>query len=146
MICAGPLFVERPLWEDYVKLFAIAMLSAAALEGHHSIPGNYFVDQTTRLEGQVIRFAFQSPHALIDLEVTDPQTGQTAKWRVEWGNVRRLSQRGITQDSIRPGDRVIIEGNPRRKSSEHQIFMRGIVRPLAGWKDGRISRLEYNAT
>jgi len=112
------------------------LLAAEILWGHHSIPGNYFVDQITRLEGQVTEFAYHNPHAMLQVEVTDPQSRQTAKWAVEWSPVRRLVQRGITKDSIKAGDHVIVEGNPSRKAGDHQIFMRGIVRPTDGWKDG----------
>jgi hypothetical protein len=118
-------------------LLAALVLGAAALHGHHSIPGNYFVDQTTRLDGDVIEFAYQSPHALVKLAVRDPQTGEITNWTAEWGPPRRLDQRGITKDSIKPGDHVIIEGNPSRKSGDHQIFVRGILRSSDGWKTGR---------
>jgi hypothetical protein len=113
------------------------LLGAACAFGHHSISGAYFVDQNTKLEGDVLEFSYKNPHAILQLEVRDPQTGQVEKWVAEWAPVRRLEARGVTKDSIKAGDHVIIQGNPSRKSGDHQIFMRGVIRPSDGWKSGR---------
>jgi len=118
----------------------LALLASGTMWGHHSIPGHYFVEQTTRLEGQVVEFSYQSPHSMIQLEVQDPQSGQIAKWVVEWGPPRRLATRGVSKDSIKAGDHVIIEGNPSRTSGDRQIFLRGILRPSDGWKNGKFTQ------
>jgi hypothetical protein len=116
---------------------ALVVLSATAAYGHHSISGAYFVDQTTKIEGDVVEFAYKNPHAILELNVRDEKTGQVERWVAEWAPVRRLEGRGVTKNSIRPGDHVIIQGNPSRKNGDRQIFMRGISRPSDGWKSGK---------
>ena len=95
------------------------------------------MEQSVHLEGEVVQFAYSNPHSLVQLETKDPQSGQTVKWEIEWAPVRRLQSRGVSKDSIKPGDHVIIEGYPSRDNLDHRLFLRGIVRPSDGWKSGR---------
>ena len=37
-------------------------------------------------------------------------------------------------DHVRPGDHVIISGNPGRNAADHRLRMRSISRPSDGWK------------
>jgi hypothetical protein len=120
---------------------SVALLIAGAvavpLFAHHSIASHYFMDQNIRLEGQVLEFAYISPHSFVQLQAKDPKTGQPVKWEIEWAPVRRLQQRGVKKDSIKPGDHVIVEGYPSRDNLEHRLFMRGISRPSDGWTSGK---------
>jgi hypothetical protein len=117
-------------------LFLVASTAAAPLFAHHSISAHYFMEQGVRLEGEVLEFSYMSPHSFVKLETKDPQIGQPVKWEIEWAPVRRLQQRGVTKDAIKPGDHVIIEGYPSRDNLDHRLFMRGITRPSDGWKSG----------
>jgi hypothetical protein len=115
----------------------ILLLAAAPLFAHHSIPAHYFMEQSVHLEGEVIEFAYANPHSFVHLSVQGPVTGQLVKWEVEWAPVRRLEARGVNKDSLKPGDRVIVDGYPSRDHLDHRLFLRGIVRPSDGWKSGR---------
>jgi hypothetical protein len=121
----------------FAALLLAAVTVAAPLFAHHSISRQYFMDQSTRIEGNVIAFAFENPHSMVQIESTDPQTGQPTRWVIEWGSVRRLAQRGVTKDSIKPGDHVIIDAYPSRDAGDHRLFMRHITRPSDGWESGR---------
>ena len=111
--------------------------AALPLLAHHSIPSHYFMDQGVHLEGEIKDFAYQNPHSMLRVEAKDPRTGEMVDWIVEWGPVRRLKDRGVTKDSVKPGDHVVIDGYPSRDNLDHQIFLRGISRPSDGWKSGR---------
>ncbi len=51
-------------------------------------------------------------------------------WAVEWGAGGQLSRDGVTRESLKPGDIVIIKGNPGRNPDDHRIRMQSITRPL----------------
>lgn len=123
--------------KNYPQFAALLMIAAAPLLAHHSIPGHYFMDQNVHLEGEVVEFSYASPHSIVHLQTKDPKSGLPAKWEIEWAPPRRLEQRGVKKDSIKPGDHVIIEGYPSRDNLDHRLFMRSILRPSDGWKSVR---------
>jgi hypothetical protein len=53
---------------------------------------------------------------------------------VEWGGASQLSRRGVSQGTLKPGDRVIVTGNPSRNPKETKSRMVSIVRPSDGWR------------
>ena len=116
---------------------SVLLLAATTATAHHSISGHYFMDQTVHLEGDVLEFSYTNPHSFVQLSAKDPQTGQPVKWEIEWASVRRLQQRGVSRDAVKPGDHVIIEGYPSRENLDHRLFLRGITRPADGWKSGQ---------
>ena len=118
-----------------LSLAAVSLLlwSLPAL-AHHSISGDYFLDQTASVEGTIVKFDFRNPHSWVDLSGTDPKTGVTVTWSVEWNGAARLGKDGVTAESLKPGDVVVISGQPGRKAEEHRLHMLTITRPADGWK------------
>jgi hypothetical protein len=41
-------------------------------------------------------------------------------WAVEWGGGGQLGRDGVTRDTLKPGDHVIIPGNPGRNPEDHR--------------------------
>ena len=124
-----------------VKRVASAFLGAVLLSGatahaHHSFAATYFEDQTMTIEGDVAQFLFRNPHSFVTLESKDPKTGEMLRWGVEWGGGGQLGRQGITRDSIKIGQHVIIVGNPGRTPEDHRLRMVNITRPSDGWKWG----------
>lgn len=116
-------------------LFAtVAGLTLAGASGaHHSFAATYFVDQTAKIDGTVKEFLWRNPHSFIKVEAPDDK-GDMQLWSIEWGGGAQLSQAHVTRDTLRPGDRVIILGNPGRDLAEHRIRIKSITRPSDGWK------------
>jgi hypothetical protein len=56
-----------------------------------------------------------------------------ATYGAEWAGAGRLGRQGITADTIRPGDRVRIDGSPGRVEAERRIHLKGIERAADGW-------------
>ena len=54
-------------------------------------------------------------------------------WAVEWGGGGQLSREGISRDTLKPGDHVIVTGNPGRNAEDHRVRMRSIKRPSDGF-------------
>lgn len=99
---------------------------------HHSFASTYSVETVT-IKGTVIEFLFRNPHSVVLLETPDEKR-RTITWAAEWGTAGQLSRQGIEKDTLQPGDRVIISGNPSRNSADHRLRMGEIMRPSDGWK------------
>lgn len=121
--------------------FSLILLTAAALLviaapaiAHHSISGDYFLDQTASVEGEVVKFDFRNPHSWVELSGRDPKTGEMVTWNAEWNGAARLGKDGVTAASLKVGDRVVISGQLGRKPEEHRVHVLTITRPADGWK------------
>jgi len=101
---------------------------------HHSFAATYFVDQEITVEGTLTQFMYRNPHSFVKVEVPDPKGGPVTAYSVEWGGGAQLTQEHVTRDTLKPGDHVVVSGNPGRDPSEHRIRLHKIVRPSDGWK------------
>ena len=85
---------------------------AAALVGsayaHHSFAATYFEDKTDKIQGKLVQFLYRNPHSFVHVEVKDPKTGEMTRWAVEWGAGGQLGRQGVTRDTLKPGDEVIM--------------------------------------
>lgn len=116
-------------------LAVAAIVAAADAEAHHSFAAYYHESETTSIEGQVREFQFRSPHAILLVAARTPE-GRIETYAAEWGNPRRLGNQGITKDTLKPGDIVVVTGSPGRTPSEYKIHLKGIQRPADGWSWG----------
>ena len=62
---------------------------------------------------------------------------QMQRWGVEWGGAGALAGQGVTRDSLKPGDKVVITGNPGRNAIDHRVRMRTLLRPSDGFGWGQ---------
>jgi DNA/RNA endonuclease YhcR with UshA esterase domain len=92
-----------------VMLGALLLAAAPAVQAHHSFAVFFDEDRPVRLEGTVKAFRFTNPHGTIVLDVENAN-GSTTEWRVETNAPVVLRRRGWSRSSIRPGERVTIDG------------------------------------
>ncbi len=118
-----------------VVLIVGASVSGVSAFAHHSFPATYLVDDTMTIEGDLVAFLFKNPHSFVQVTVEDAD-GQTQRWAVEWGGGTFLRQQDITRETLKPGDHVIITGNPGRNPADHRLRLRKIERPSDGWEWG----------
>ena len=114
---------------------AAAVVSGGRAYAHHSFAATYFEDKTQKVEGKLVQFLFRNPHSFVQVEAEDDK-GQVIRWAVEWGAGGQLGRQGVTRDTLKPGDHVIITGNPGRNPEDHRLRMVNITRPSDGWKWG----------
>lgn len=109
----------------------------AAVPGyaHHSFAASYHESQSISLEGTVHEFRYKSPHAILVFHVADA-AGRARQYEAEWANPSRLQRQGITTDTLRRGDVVVVTGSPGRVASENKVHLKGIRRPSDGWTWG----------
>ena len=101
--------------------FALALLAVRA-DAHHSFAATYFEDKTMQVEGKLVQFQFRNPHSFIQLEVKNTK-GEVERWSIEWGGAAQLGSQGITNETLKYGDLVVISGNPGRDPADHRIRM-----------------------
>ncbi|MGD1071895.1 MAG: DUF6152 family protein [Bryobacteraceae bacterium] len=112
----------------------VVLLGACAIPvlAHHSFAATYFEDKVITIEGDLVQFQFRNPHSFVDVAVKDSK-GEVTRWAIEWGGGGQLSREGVTRETLKPGDHVIVTGNPGRNESDHRIRMQSITRPKDGW-------------
>jgi hypothetical protein len=90
-------------------------------------------DKTDKIEGELVQFLFRNPHSFVQVMAKD-EKGEMQRWAIEWGAGGRLGNQGVTRETLKPGDHVIITGNPGRNPDDRRLRMRTIERPSDGWK------------
>ena len=116
--------------------FVFAGLMSAAtgyLYAHHSFAAAYQEDKTAQIQGKLVQFTFRNPHSFLQIDSKDGD-GKLARWTVEWSGAGQLADQGITRDSLRPGDDLIITGNPGRDAEDHRMRMKSMQRTSDGLK------------
>ncbi len=73
------------------------------ISGHHSFAAHYFEEQSVTIQGTLVEFAYEAPHAWVHLSVTD-DGGAVRRSAAEWANPNRLSRDGITKETLKAGD------------------------------------------
>ncbi len=122
----------------FVLLIAGLWVSGVAAYAHHSFTATYDEDAIVEIEGQLVQFLFRNPHSWVHVMAED-ENGEIVRYGVEWGGAGQLGGQGVTRGSLRPGDHVIISGNPGRNPADHRIRMRSLLRTSDnfGWgQDG----------
>ena len=117
-------------------VMAVAAVSGHTVYAHHSFAATYFEDRDVTIEGTLVQFMFRNPHSFVQLTavVKGDRTKAQHAYTVEWGGGSQLSRSGITRDTLKPGDVVVITGSPARNPTSYRVRMKSIVRPKDGWK------------
>ncbi len=115
-----------------VLILAAIMLSSAVAYAHHSFAATYDQSKTVTIEGKVAQFLIRSPHSFLHILAKD-ENGQMQRWAIEWQGAAQLVDAGITKDTLKAGDPVIVTGNPGRAAEDHRIRMVTIKRTTDGF-------------
>ena len=95
---------------------AIALMAEPGLT-HHSFSAEFDVGRTrSNLPEPITRVEWTNPHAWLFM-VTEDADGNLEDWAVELLGINVLMRRGLNRDSIKPGDRLSIEGFGARDGS-----------------------------
>ncbi len=114
---------------------AVALLSGLQLYAHHSFSATYFEDRQQTIEGALVQFVFRNPHSFVHLEGKN-EKGETIQYAIEWGGGGLLGEQGVTRETLKPGDHLIIVGNPGRNAEDHRLRMVRLRRVSDGWTWG----------
>ena len=119
-----------------VLFVAAATLVGARAYAHHSFAATYLEDRTVTIEGDLVQFLFRNPHSWVHVNVKE-KDGTVVRYAVEWGGAGQLGGQGVSRETLRIGDHVIISGNPGRNAKMHQVRMLSLHRPKDGFGWGK---------
>jgi hypothetical protein len=115
-----------------VLLTVVLMAFGAAARAHHSFAATYDETRSIKIEGKLVQFLFRNPHSFVHVMAPD-EKGQMQRWAVEWGGTGVLGAQGVTRETLRPGDVVIITGPPGRDPLDFRMRMITLLRPSDGF-------------
>jgi len=115
---------------------AAALLVASTTFAHHSFGATYETSKSIKLDGTIVQFVYRNPHSFVHIEAPD-ESGAMQRWAVEWGGTSQLAQAGVKRDSLKVGDKVVINGRPSRVPGEYRVLMVNLARPADGFNWGR---------
>ena len=119
------------------RLLVVLLVAGACVLGtkayaHHSFAATYLEDQSVTIEGELVQFLFRNPHSFVHVMVKD-KDGQMVRYAVEWGGAGQLGGQGVTRETLKPGDVVVISGAPGRNPADHRVRMVSLRRPKDGF-------------
>jgi hypothetical protein len=116
----------------WLRLLALGLvITCIRAEAHHDISAHYDSGKRASVEGVVREFQFINPHPILIVDVTS--NGKNAEWRLEMDNRFELVQVGMSADTLKPGDRVVVEGRLARDGRQGIYVMR-LDRPSDGFR------------
>jgi len=129
---------EKALMKN--RLFTLLIAGGSCLVSfrayaHHSFSATYMEDQKVTIHGKLIQFLYRNPHSFVQVQAPDDK-GQMQIWAVEWAAAGQLGKQGVTKDSLKVGDDVIVVGSPGREPADRRLRMLNITRTSDGTKFG----------
>ena len=123
------------------RLLVVASLSAWTLLtlggglifAHHSVAATYIHGKSVKIEGTLKEFIWRNPHSFMKVEARD-EKGEMQTWVIEGAAPTQLAEQGLTTNSLRPGDHVIVTGQPGRLAEDHRLLLASVERPSDGFK------------
>src|SRR5438105_778824 len=119
-----------------ILLFVVAsLLSGVTMYAHHSFTATYDTGKTVTIEGKITQFLLRNPHSFLHVTVID-KDGKEQNWNIEWAAAGQLGGAGVSRDSLKAGDAVVITGNPARDSADQRLRMVTVKRTSDGFSWG----------
>ena len=122
-------------------LFAFAAATFAATTAayaHHSYAATYDVNHEITIEGKIVQFVYRNPHSFVHVTATGEggATSPPARWAVEWSGTTQLGNAGVTRETLKIGDPVVIQARPSRVAGEYRALMLKLKRTSDGFTWG----------
>ena len=119
-----------------ILMAALVASLAAPAAAHHSFDTMYREDQRITIAGELSQILFRNPHSLVQL-VVKGESGREVRYVVEWAAAGELKDRGVTTQTLRIGDYVVITGSPAR-FGDHRLRLVTLHRPKDNYSfDGK---------
>lgn len=110
-----------------IGVLVSALMMGGAAAAHHSYSA-YHTDRLLEFEGNVEALEWSTPHSFLKV-----RSGDT-RYMFEWAAPMGLQRQGIDRNTLKPGDRVILTGNPHRDIAENGVVhLKSVRRPSDGW-------------
>ena len=94
----------------------ICVSIAAPLLSHHAFSSEFDSSKPVKFKGTVSRVEWINPHTWIHVDVKEAD-GKVTKWMVEGGSPNALIRRGVTQQLLKVGMEVVVDGYQAKDGS-----------------------------
>ena len=119
----------------FIGALALMLLAGVAAYAHHSYAATYDTSKEVKVTGKLVQFSYKNPHSYVTVQANDAK-GAVQRWSVEWAGTSQLSARGITQDTLKINDSIVIVGRPSRVPGEFKLLLVNLTRPSDGFQWG----------
>ncbi len=128
--------LQRRIKRSVAKALLPTLLLTTALPlttlAHHSFQASYDMDTIIEIKGTLMQLNFRNPHSSVMVMAPDAD-GKMQRWGIEWGGASALQRQGLSRESLRVGDEVVVRGQPGRDAGDHRMRMESILRPSDGF-------------
>ena len=120
---------------NLILLFSGFLVAAGAASAHHSYGATYDTKKEIKLEGKLAQFVYRNPHSFVHMTAPD-EHGTVQRWAVEWSGTSQLANDGVTRESLKVGDAIVVTARPSRVPNEYRVLMVRLIRPSDGFTWG----------
>src|SRR3954470_3034276 len=93
-----------------LMMCVVVVAGIAPLRAHHAFAAEFDEKKPVKFEdATVTKVELINPHSWIHVDVKQAD-GTVVNWAIEAGSPNILLRRGITRDTVKKGDKIVIEG------------------------------------
>ena len=101
--------MRTKLYVAVAGLGLLAALDATPVVAHHAFGAEFDAKRPVKFKGTVSKMVWVNPHAWIYVDVKKAD-GSVEEWMVEAGTPNTLFRRGVTRESLKPGQELVVDG------------------------------------
>ena len=116
-------------------LAAAVLFATGSAYAHHSYAATYDNSREVKLQGELVQFIYRNPHTFVHVQAPD-ENGTMQRWAIEWAGTAQLDRAGVTRETLKVGDEVIMTIRPSRVPGEYRGLMVTLKRPSDGFTWG----------
>jgi hypothetical protein len=122
-------FMRARLTVGAVAVAVLALLAfPSPMRAHHAFAAEFDSNKPVHFpDATVTRVQLINPHSWIYVDVKQAD-GTVENWAIEAGSPNVLLRRGITKNTLKPGDRIVIDGY-QSKDGSHRANGRDLKLP-----------------
>ncbi|HXP87076.1 MAG TPA: DUF6152 family protein [Bryobacteraceae bacterium] len=111
-----------------VLVAGAVLFSVSPMQAHHAFAAEFDDKKPVRFEdATVTKVQLINPHSWIYVDVKTPD-GKVENWAIEAGSPNILLRRGITKDTLKVGQKIIVDGY-QSKDGSHRANGRDLKLP-----------------
>ena len=102
-----------------IGIMTVVFVVPSSLLAHHSTAA--YSSTVVVQKGTVTEYDWRNPHVLVDWTVKD-ESGKEVQWQGELASITSLIADGMTKDSLKPGQEVIMTVLPAKSGEPRAII------------------------